>query len=171
MQKTILSVAAFLTLVMSSTYAEQHAHVHGTGELAVAIDGNMLQIDLDSPLDNLLGFEHAPRDEKEKRALQAMSDKLQQAGSLFVPTAAARCVAQPTQMTPPFFEAAGKKNDGHADVEATLSFRCEAPAALKDIDVKLFEAFPALHKLNVQLATPHGQSAATLTASQHKLAW
>jgi hypothetical protein len=174
MQKTMCSFAAILMLAMPLAHAQQqHAHVHGTGQLSVAVDGNMLQLDIDSPLDNVLGFEHPPRNEKEKRALQAMLDKVHHADTLFTPTAAARCVPQPTQMSTPFSGVQEKtaKGEEHADLEATFSFRCEVPSALKDIDVKMFAAFPNLHTLNVQLVTPKGQSGATLVPSQHKLSW
>jgi hypothetical protein len=43
---------------------EPAAHVHGAGSLEIAIDGAAVQINLYSPLDNLLGFEHAPENER-----------------------------------------------------------------------------------------------------------
>ena len=173
MKKTMLVLAAPALFAVPLAHAE-HAHVHGVAELSIAVDGNMLQLDLDSPLDNLTGFEHAPRNEKEKQALQAAAAKLRKPETLFSPTAAAHCVPQPPQLTIPFTEAkpsAAPAQDSHADVEASFSFRCNTPAALKDIEVTMFDAFPGLQKLKVQLATPRGQSAATLSGRQRKVSW
>ena len=55
---------------------EPGAHVHGVATLQVTQDQDTLSIDLDSPLDNLLGFEHAPRTDKQKQAVQQMIENL-----------------------------------------------------------------------------------------------
>jgi hypothetical protein len=66
-------------------------HVHGQAVLEVAVDGGAVQLNLYSPLDNLLGFEHAPRTEEERRAVRTMAAKLHQGESLFVFAPSARC--------------------------------------------------------------------------------
>lgn len=173
MKRTLLALAAPFLLSAPLVYAE-HAHVHGVAQLDIAIDGNMLQLDFDSPLDNLVGFEHAPRNEKEKQALRAAAEKLRKPATLFSPTAAARCIPQSPQITMPFADAqtsTTSTQDHHADVEAVFTFRCETPAALKDIEVTMFDAFPGLQKLKVQLATQRGQSGATLGSKQRRVSW
>jgi hypothetical protein len=45
---------------------QQHAHVHGQMKLDVAIDGPTVVIDMESPLDNIVGFERAPKTDAEK---------------------------------------------------------------------------------------------------------
>jgi len=67
------------------------AHVHGVGQLDVALDGNTLSLHLDSPLANLVGFEHAANSAKDKQAVRAMSADLRAAGKLFVTSPAATC--------------------------------------------------------------------------------
>ncbi len=64
-----------------------------------------------------------------------------------------------------------KEEDGHAELEALITFQCESPSTLKDLDVKLFNAFPPLHRLQVQMVGPRGQSATTLTPKRHVLSW
>jgi hypothetical protein len=66
-------------------------HVHGQAALEIAVDGGEVQVNLYSPLDNLLGFEHAPRTGGERETVRAMAAKLHQAESLFVFTPSARC--------------------------------------------------------------------------------
>lgn len=74
------------------------AHVHGRAVLEIAVDSEMVQLDLHSPLDNLLGFEHAPRTGEERRAAQAMAAKLHQGDNLFVFTPSARCQLKSTHL-------------------------------------------------------------------------
>jgi hypothetical protein len=155
---------------------EPGAHVHGNATLQIAVDGPTVQLDLDSPLDNLLGFEHAPRSSKEKQAAQAMADTLRRPAALFILTPAAQCTPASVQLTAPVLNLgtpeAGAAQDGdHADLEAGFAFNCRVPSALKDIEVKLFDAFPGIHRLDTQVAGPRGQAAAKLTTKQRRLSW
>ena len=56
---------AALALVLSTALVgaaqAAGAHQHGVAQLEVAVDGNSLTVTLDTPLDNLLGFERGPR--------------------------------------------------------------------------------------------------------------
>lgn len=150
MKRTTLALAIALPLAGPAVHA-QHAHVHGTAQLAVSVEGNMLQLDFNSPLDNLIGFEHAPRNDRERQAVQRMMNTLHRPETLFIPTGAARCVPGKTRMTMPF-SGTGKPGastpDHHADVEAAFTFRCEAPSRLNGIEVRLPDAFPGVNKVN-----------------------
>ena len=58
-------------------------------------------------------------------------------------------------------------DDGHWEGEArkanaSYEFRCKAPAALRTVDVRLFDAFARLERVRVQAALPGGQRKATL---------
>ncbi|MCH8499932.1 MAG: DUF2796 domain-containing protein [Marinobacter sp.] len=46
------------------------AHVHGEARLQVALEGQTAELILNSPADNLLGFEHAPRNDAQRDALK-----------------------------------------------------------------------------------------------------
>lgn len=149
-----------------------HAHVHGVGELMVSVDGNILMLFLESPLDNLLGFEHMPSTDAQRAAVRAMAARLNDAGTLFVPTAAANCVSWSVKLDSPVLEPAKKTSgSGHADLDAEFVFRCQRPEALRGIDVKLFEGFSNLRQLNVQVASPQGQTGATLSPQQPGISW
>jgi hypothetical protein len=88
-----IMLAAGLAMGSASPASAQSpgAHVHGQAALEVAVDGGTVQLNLYTPLDNLVGFEHAPRTPEEHRAVRAMAAKLHQGDTLFVFTPAARC--------------------------------------------------------------------------------
>lgn len=58
---------------------------------------------------------------------------------------------------------------GHADFTAHWHFRCDQPQQLKRIEVLLFQAFPATHRIQVQAITPQGQLGAELTPASRYL--
>lgn len=195
MRGTMHSKLFFVCLGLSATVyplASVHAHssrahVHGEATLTVAIDGQTVMLDFDSPLDNLVGFEHAPRTDKQKQAMADMAARLGEAAKLFVLDAAAGCESAGVKLTPAATAtapAASAKGEGekaahkatHKDQEATFTFRCKDSAKLRAVEVKLFGAFPRLKRVKASVAGATGatagkQSAMTLTPVKATLRW
>jgi hypothetical protein len=152
-------------------------HVHGTGELHVAVENNTLDIELRSPLENLLGFEHAPRTDAQRAAVKAMMAKLNRPESLFRLPKPASCAAGPVRIESQFNEAApapaksAKENadEDHADLTAGFSFNCGAIAKLDTIEVAIFDAFPGTRTIKVEIIGPRGQSGATLSIERRMI--
>lgn len=162
----------FISLTALATYAlpahAGKAHVHGEGTLDVVIDKGTLTINFELPLDIVVGFERAPKTDKEKSEL-ATAEKLLNDTTLFVPAPAAQCTAQPVALTMPRFD--GQNKDEHADINATYRFRCATPAALKSIETSVFKQFRRLYRLETQRAGPDGQGAMRLTPKQPVMRW
>jgi hypothetical protein len=53
-------------------------HPHGSASLNVSVDGRALQIGLDGPADNLLGFQDAPRNDAQKKTVARAEQLLRQ---------------------------------------------------------------------------------------------
>lgn len=150
------------------------AHVHGMATLQIAVDGKTLQLNLESPLDSLLGFEHMPRTEQQKTAVKEMENRLRQADRLFQANSAALCTLKSVALDSPVLGADkhhGHKHDDHADLDGEFIFTCAKPRELRGLEVRLFDAFPRLRKLKTEAATPRGQKAATLTSKQRRIGW
>jgi hypothetical protein len=69
--KRLTLILTLLTLSMSSNaeedYVQHSAHVHGITALEIAQDSNELELGLISPAYNLIGFEHQPGNEVQKK--------------------------------------------------------------------------------------------------------
>ena len=75
--KCLFAGSIYLCLAMASAgVLASGPHVHGTAELCVAVENNHLNVELRSPLENLLGFEHAPKTDSQRAAVKAMTAKL-----------------------------------------------------------------------------------------------
>jgi hypothetical protein len=186
LQSAIQSTLKFVLLGTTVAFSqavfahEPGAHVHGVATLEVALDAQTLTIDLSTPLDNLIGFEHLPQNDRQKMLVKAMSDRLHRGDRLFIPTAAASCTLQNTVLNSLVLDnpknakpqaAADGEEAGHADLDGEFVFTCTRPENLHDIEVRLFSPFPNLHILNVAVATAKGQTAAKLTADNRKVIW
>jgi hypothetical protein len=148
-------------------------HEHGAGRIDVVIDGGRVTIDLDLPLDTLVGFERAPRSDKERQALAEAAAKLQDAATLFVPTPAAGCTSTRKDVAVPFAKvgSGGTANSAHADAEARYEFTCTNAAALSAIDTTVFRQFPRLYRLELQRSGPRGQGGGRLTPKAASIRW
>jgi len=72
--------------------ADQHsAHVHGIAELNVAVERTELYMEFISPAANIVGFEHYPRTEEQKAAVQKAMDTFKNWEKLFVLPSRADC--------------------------------------------------------------------------------
>jgi len=182
--KTLAPKALMALLIAAPAYAQhdhhhahghQHAHVHGVAKLEVAVDGGNLSLHLESPLEGVLGFEHAPRSDKERATVAEMRRKLADAGKLFAPTTAAQCTLKSVQFEAPSLDAkplAGQNPvSDHADLDADFLFNCAQPAKLTGLDVRLFQAFPKLRRVEAQVVTAKGQKAMRLSSKMRFLSW
>jgi len=154
--------------------AAPHApHQHGVIEIAVVLDGPSLSLSIDAPLDSLVGFEHAPRTEAEKRAAQDLLARLRATATLLTPDPAADCRPGPAEIDAGVLApGAAASPEGHADLEATYTWTCGKPAALRGIDLAgLMRAAPRITRVSAQVATPQGQFKASLQRPATLLRW
>lgn len=181
-----------LALAGAASTAAAQAHVHGQAELEVAVSGGTLVLSLHGPLDSLLGFERAPRTAAQKAAVDNLLSQLRKPEALFVPSVAAQCVPEPSVIDAPVLgvgrQAAGAPDskvaaapakaaaghggkDGHAELKAEFTFKCERADQLRGLEAKLFDQFKRLQRLDARVVGPRGQSSARLTPSRRTLTW
>jgi hypothetical protein len=169
-QVAVIALAAQLPLAASSH--EPKAHSHGKATLDVAVEPQRLSVQLSSPLDNLLGFERAPRSDVERRLTDAAVAKLRAAGEVFKIDPAAQCTLANVDLSSAALKLGRpdpeEEKSEHADIDGTFEFTCVDTAKARYIDVGLFE-FKRLHRLDAQVATPRGQFKRTLTTKDSRL--
>ncbi len=193
-------VAATLILAATSTAGAEgqlDAHVHGVGQLNVAVEGNEVEIELISPGADIVGFEHEPTSDADKMAVSTAVETLENGGNLFTFPAGAACELEEAEVASA--QLIGEEDDhashaheahddhadehdhghddhddhadegGHAEFHAHYHFHCDNPDALTHVDVNLFEHFERAGELEVQALTPNGQQAAELTPGAARL--
>src|SRR5574337_453781 len=168
MLKWIIGVGGLL--LAGVAVAQTHGtHEHGVANLNVVLEGRRLTMEVYGPLDNFAGFEHAPRTAAERDALDRALDLLRKPGTVVALPEAAGCVLATSELHNPFAAKGGTSADRHADLTASYEFDCATPAALKRLEVRLFDSFPRLRKLRAAVASPGGQSGAELAKGRASL--
>ena len=189
------SVPIFLATVALAAEHEQRehdAHAHGHGTLDIVVEGDQALIELRIPAVNVVGFEHAPRDDAEHEAVRRALEPLQDGGSLFALSADADCAVEEAaadivnlseddhhdegdheadEHAAHEDEHAEHDDEGsetaageeeHSELQANYRFRCGAPTQLSQIDVRLFEHLHDVEEISVRVVTPTAQSATDL---------
>jgi Protein of unknown function (DUF2796) len=160
------SLLAATLCVGAAAHAAGHAHEHGVVKLDIAIEAGKLTVQMESPLDNLVGFERAPRTDAERQRVDAAVARLKAAATLFKIDPAAGCtlenvelVSAPLKLGQP---EPGAVDDGHADLDGDFEFSCKDGARASFIELGLFGAFSGMQRIDVQIAAPQGQFKRTL---------
>ncbi|WP_223530862.1 DUF2796 domain-containing protein [Pseudomonas sp. GL-R-19] len=153
------------------------AHEHGVGRLNAGLDGQTLELELESPAMNLVGFEHIATSDADKAKVAAVRARLEQPLGLFNLPKAAGCVVENQELESPLFgdkpeadedhdeDAQDEHHHDHSEIHAHYQFTCATPGALKTLDLaNIFNTFPATLKIQVQLIGPSGQQGVEVTA-------
>lgn len=192
MRRLLLALPfALLPLAVAHAHDDDHdhdhahgtlgAHEHGVAKLNAVLDGNTLELELDSPAMNLVGFEHAANSDADKAKVAAVRQQLEQPLKLFGLPAAAGCKEDQQELESPLFGDAPKADDDgddhehshqHSDIGAHYQLTCADPDKLAQVDLApLFKAFPATQKITVQLIGPNGQKGAEATPAKAAVAF
>ncbi|MCL2076096.1 MAG: DUF2796 domain-containing protein [Betaproteobacteria bacterium] len=184
MKKLFLALAFFL---IAAPVIAHKAHTHGAARLNLSVEGDTVEIGFETPLANLISFERAPGNDKESEEARNMAAVLRNPATIFIFPRNAQCslktmllkadvLARELDSTPYEHEHGHEQEnhdnaDGHADLDAEFVFTCQNPAALNQVEVRLFQAFSALKRIDANLVTPRGQKAMRLTPRSNRLQW
>ena len=94
-QSAVVLACAILTGVASAAsegeHREHEAHEHGRGTLDIVAEGEELVVEFRIPAANVVGFEHAPRDDAEHEAVRMAAETFRDPASVLVLPAEAEC--------------------------------------------------------------------------------
>lgn len=98
----------------SATLRLAEAHTHGDAELAIVLEGRVVTVELDTPLYNVLGFEHSPDTDDQKATVKTAETILGRGGDLFEFNNDADCVIKADMKTVTLFETSLGSHDDHS---------------------------------------------------------
>ena len=116
MKRLFLSTALVAVSINPLNAAEnrQHdAHEHGAAMLGMAQEGKLIQMELDSPAFNMVGFEHTPSNANEAEKVALMLAQLKMGSILFTFPAAAKCQLVNVDISSGLFEASHSDENDH----------------------------------------------------------
>jgi hypothetical protein len=164
----------FLPLASIAETRSHKAHFHGEGRFTLAVEGNELEIEIEIPAHDIVGFEHKPKSDKQKKALKVAKKKLEKASEIVAIAKKAKCKSTAINV-----KSSLKENDeeehheeeesegAHSEFHITYKFRCDEPKYLNSVVLNLFKWFPIVKELKGQAVTKDGQFRKELTPNQN----
>jgi len=181
--RVIAAAAAAMTTLCPGAWAGK-AHEHGVARLDIGVEAGRVTLNLEVPLEDLVGFERAPRTDAERAAVVAALARLQEVDRLVRVDGGAGCGAGKVTMTAPVWGVGGtpaqpdeaassakaaSARGAHGDLEATYEFRCNNAPRAGHVELGLFDAFARLRRVEVQAVTPRGQMKVALRRPQTRV--
>ncbi len=170
--KTTITVIALLT--SCKIFAHEHAlgaHEHGTIKLGMAVEKNIVEIDLDGPTESFISFEYLPKSKKEKKTFNDVKNLWEKnVLSLisFDKKLDCKIIESSFKQVIDEKETAEeqlkikdpkKKEEGvHSDVEAKAKITCNGDIAGTNVQVSLKRQFKNIKKLTVEVISTETKS-------------
>lgn len=135
------------------------SHTHGGAEMGFVIDGKSVIVEFETPLYNLVGFEHAPDTQVQKQRVKNAQETLIKGEGLFSFNRRSECrFISPNREISLFPKALpDDEPDTHKDVILRYEFMCENPEKLENVSINLFEFFDELTEIDVTYLGPTTQ--------------
>lgn len=181
-QMGLVATVTFMAVIATAAEGKRHhhSHAHGLGEFNVVVEGSTLTVELKSPAMDIVGFETAPKSEKQKAKAKAALNDLKVTDKVISLPAAAACALKDSDIHGRVFEGVEggavdgkdhqhKNEDGHSDVHATWTFECQKPDQLKGAKQALTSTFRTLKRLKTSVVNGSQQSSADLTSKKSEI--
>lgn len=78
-------------------------HVHGVIELGIVVEGDTVAVSLRAPLDDVVGFEHAPESDEQRERIRQAAAMLSNADAMFGLAGSASCSTSDTSVDGPAY--------------------------------------------------------------------
>ncbi|MDB9958297.1 DUF2796 domain-containing protein [Oceanospirillaceae bacterium] len=174
--KSSNSINTMLTCLMLTLPAhhaiaiELDAHEHGSANLDIVIDTDTIQMSFHSPAVNIVGFEYATDDKQQLLLIKQAKDSLSNVNDMFSLVGNVSC--QTVKASANWLTEHEEEHDDHegheeehdetpssehAEFIAEYELTCKQLNNLTAIEVNLFEFFPAIADLDVQMIYAGGQ--------------
>ena len=148
-------VASLAGPALAQETRELESHEHGHVTLQIAVEGSSVEMALEAPGKNIVGFEHAAETDEQRAMVSEAEGQLSDPLALFELPQAAGCETTASEVE---LHIEGT----HSAFEAKYALECADPSALTSIGTTLFEIYPTIEEIEVEYATPAGQGAGEL---------
>lgn len=163
-----MGLTPLITHAENDHHLQADAHIHGVATLNWVLEGPALHMALQSPMMDVLGFEHKPNTNDEKLLFSALIANLNNKNKV-VDLTGGDCELTTVNIVNPFEEeeSSFSHKSNHSEITAEYEFLCQQPSQLEAININLFDTFPGFKVINAQWIVDGKQGGARLNHDHH----
>ena len=173
----IVLVSLFVSFdILAQVARQKDSHEHGAAKLMMVMEGEKLQVEFEVPSESLIGFEHLPKSQSNRKNFNEAIKNLSDPSKLFSMPNKAECLLVGTNVTQSLFpnqEEHGhdesEKSEIHSEFKSNYYWNCQHLDEIDSIGTQLMSFFPRIEEIRVNWISNNGQGSLELESKDDRI--
>ena len=173
----IVLVSLFVSFdILAQVARQKDSHEHGAAKLMMVMEGEKLQVEFEVPSESLIGFEHFPKSQSNRKNFNESIKILSDPSKLFSMPIKAECLLVGMNVSQSLFsneEEHGhdesEKSEIHSEFESNYYWNCQHLDEIDSIGTQLMTFFPKIEEIRVNWISNNGQGALELESKEDRI--
>ena len=166
----IVLVSLFVSFdILAQVARQKDSHEHGAAKLMMVMEGEKLQVEFEVPSESLIGFEHFPKSQSNRKNFNESIKILSDPSKLFSMPIKAECLLVGMNVSQSLFsneEEHGhdesEKSEIHSEFESNYYWNCQHLDEIDSIGTQLMSFFFGIEEIRVNWISNNGQGSLEL---------
>jgi len=173
----IVLVSLFVSFdILAQVARQKDSHEHGAAKLMMVMEGEKLQVEFEVPSESLIGFEHFPKSQSNRKNFNESIKILSDPSKLFSMPIKAECLLVGMNVSQSLFsneEEHGhdesEKSEIHSEFESNYYWNCQHLDEIDSIGTELMSFFPRIEEIRVNWISNYGQGSLELESKDDRI--
>jgi len=173
----IVLVSLFVSFdILAQVARQKDSHEHGAAKLMMVMEGEKLQVEFEVPSESLIGFEHFPKSQSNRKNFNESIKILSDPSKLFSMPIKAECLLVGMNVSQSLFsneEEHGhdesEKYEIHSEFESNYYWNCQHLDEIDSIGTQLMSFFPRIEEIRVNWISNNGQGSLELESKDDRI--
>ena len=173
----IVLVSLFVSFdILAQVARQKDSHEHGAAKLMMVMEGEKLQVEFEVPSESLIGFEHFPKSQSNRKNFNEAIKILSDPSKLFSNPIKAECLLVGMNVSQSLFsneEEHGhdesEKYEIHSEFESNYYWNCQHLDEIDSIGTQLMSFFPRIEEIRVNWISNNSQGSLELESKDDRI--
>ena len=173
----LVLVCVFVSFdILAQVVRQKDSHEHGAAKLMMAMEGKKLQVEFEVPSESLIGFEHFPKSQSNRKNFNEAIKILSDPSKLFSMPIKAECLLVGMNVSQSLFsneEEHGhdesEKSEIHSEFKSNYYWNCQHLDEIDSIGTQLMSFFPRIEEIRVNWISNNGQGSLELESKDDRI--
>ena len=173
----IVLVSLFVSFdILAQVARQKDSHEHGAAKLMMVMEGEKLQVEFEVPSESLIGFEHFPKSQSNRKNFNEAIKIFSDPSKLFLIPIKAECLLVGMNVSQSLFsneEEHGhdesEKSEIHSEFKSNYYWNCQHLDEIDSIGTQLMSFFFGIEEIRVNWISNNGQGSLELESKDDRI--